>query len=132
MSATEQGSLNAVEKNALSAVEKNALNAVQQGALSAVYKELAKAVEQGALSAVQQNGSLSAVQQNGSLSAVQQGSLQMLNLVLYGNMSNIQGALNGMIIKNVENGGVNMLGTARQFNEFEELIDSRARPGINE
>ena len=132
MSATEQGSLNAVEKNALSAVEKNALNAVQQGALSAVYKELAKAVEQGALSAVQQNGSLSAVQQNGSLSAVQQGSLQMLNLVLYGNMSNIQGALNGMMIRNVENGGVNMLGTARQFNEFEDLIDSRARPAINE
>ena len=140
MSATEQGSLNAVEKNALSAVEKNALNAVQQGALSAVYKELAKAVEQGALSAVQQNGlsavqqngSLSAVQQNGSLSAVQQGSLQMLNLVLYGNMSNIQGALNGMIIRNAETGGVNMLGTARQFNEFEDLIDSRARPAINE
>jgi hypothetical protein len=140
MSATEQGSLDAVEKNALSAVEKNALNAVQQGALSAVYKELAKAVEQGALSAVQQNGlsavqqngSLSAVQQNGSLSAVQQGSLQMLNLVLYGNMSNIQGALNGMIIRNAETGGVNMLGTARQFNEFEDLIDSRARPAINE
>ena len=140
MSATEQGSLNAVEKNALSAVEKNALNAVQQGALSAVYKELAKAVEQGALSAVQQNGlsavqqngSLSAVQQNGSLSAVQQGSLQMLNIVLFGNMSNIQGALNGMIIRNAETGGVNMLGTARQFNEFEDLIDSRARPAINE
>ena len=148
MSATEQGSLNAVEKNALSAVEKNALNAVQQGALSAVYKELAKAVEQGALSAVQQNGlsavqqngSLNAVQQNGSLSAVQQGSLnavqqgslQMLNLVLYGNMSNIQGALNGMIIRNAETGGVNMLGTARQFNDFEDLIDSRARPAINE
>ena len=135
-SATEQGSLNAVEKNALSAVEKNALNAVQQGALSAVYKELAKAVEQGALSAVQQNGlsavqqngSLSAVQQNGSLSAVQQGSLQMLNIVLFGNMSNIQGALNGMIIRNAETGGVNILGCR----EYLDFIDAAPRPGINE